>query len=81
MEREEIKEIARETVRETLLSLGVATNEDEDVLAIQDDMRWLRKQRKTTEDISIWVKYGMISTVIGGFLYVLWEGFKLSIKS
>jgi hypothetical protein len=78
--KEEIERIVKETVKEALLSLGVITSTDNDIVSLQGDMAWLRKQRIATEEISKWVRRGLITTVLSGILYVFWEGLKLALK-
>lgn len=79
MTPEEVKAIAHEAVKETLLSLGVATGEDADILSLQQDMAWLRRQRLSTQEIAKWVRRGIITTAISGLLYLLWSGLKLAV--
>jgi hypothetical protein len=81
MEQDEIKRIAKEAVKETLLSLGVATDEQESILALQQDMAWLRNQRNSTEEIAKWIRRGLITSALSGVLWILWEGFKLAVRS
>lgn len=74
MDRQEIKAI----VHETLLELGIASDEGKDIIEFQKDVGWLRKQRLATEQISEWVKTTAVISVVSGILYLLWEGIKLA---
>ena len=47
---------------------------------LQADLAWLRRQRLATEDIAMWIRRGVITTVISGVLYLLWEGLKLAFQ-
>jgi hypothetical protein len=53
---------------------------DEEEREYQADLAWLRRQRKATEDISKWIRMGVITTVLSGVLFLLWEGFKLAVQ-
>ncbi len=80
MNPEEIKAVAREAVKETLLSMGIATDDQDSILSLQQDMAWLRKQRKSTEEIAKWVRRGLVTTALSTVLWLIWEGFKLAVQ-
>lgn len=69
---------ARIAVRETFLRLGVAISDDGDIIEGQKDMAWLRKQRLAMEELSIWVKRGIVTTVLSGLLYLMWVALKMA---
>ncbi len=83
MTHDEIKEIAevaaRAAVSEIFLRMGLAISHDTDIIQIQQDMTWLRNQRTATEELAKWVKRGLVTTVLSGMLYLLWEAFKIAL--
>lgn len=81
MEKEDVREVVKAAVRETLLSIGLATDDNESIISLQQDMAWLRKQRQSTEKIADWIRKGMITSAVSGILWLVYEGAKLAFKS
>ena len=71
--REELKEIVAESVRQTLMQLGIASN---DPIEMQRDMQHLREWRRTMDTI----KSKGLLTIIGmfctGIMAAIWLGIK-----
>lgn len=67
--------LVKHVVAETLLSLGLITQEPEAIVELQKDFRHLREWRKTSETIqrnSLWF---VISSALAGTLGLIWVGF------
>ncbi len=73
----ELRRLVRETVHETLTSIGFDVTEP---TAIQADAQYLRKARTGSEEVSKWVKRSAISVGVTGALYAFVEGVKLGFK-
>lgn len=52
----------------------------DDAHAIHNDLVYLRKKRKGSEDIGRLVRRSVISVSVPALLYILWEVFKVSIN-
>lgn len=72
-----LKKIVRESVHETLASLGFTPH---DPHAMQADMLYLRKARKGSDELMRVVKSSTIALALSGIAYALFEGIKLSLK-
>jgi len=73
MTDDEIRQIVREAVYETLSGLGMAEHEQHEV---QADFLYIRRMRKGSEAISGSIKTTLITVLIPSFLYVIWEALK-----
>jgi hypothetical protein len=73
MTDDEIRQIVREAVYETLSGLGMAAHEQHEV---QADFLYIRRMRKGSEAISGSIKTTLITVLIPSFLYVIWEALK-----
>jgi len=69
----EHRELIRETVKETLLSLGLDTD---DPIKVQKDFQHLREWRETTEAIKDHSLTTVIGIVVAGILGFIWLGVK-----
>jgi len=76
----EIKEVVRETVRETFLTLGVNLDDSDGVTEVQSDFSYLRKSRVGSEQAATWVKRGAIGVFMSGLAWLVWVGIKEAIK-
>lgn len=77
---EEQRKIIQQTVKDTLLQLGVNVDTPEDVVEWQQDLHHLRRWRKAVnavESKTVWV---VISTLIAGVLAAAWLGVQSFIK-
>jgi len=72
-----LKRIVRESVQETLDSLGFTTDQP---YQIQADMMYLRKARIGSDEVAKWVRRTAVTTAVSGVLYALLEGIKLGLK-
>lgn len=63
------KQVARETVSETLRGLGLDTKES---IEAQKDFAWLRQWRKSSEDIKRKSIITIISVFITGLMGLIW---------
>lgn len=76
LEGEEIREIERivsESVRQTLIQLGIAAA---DPIEMQKDMQHLREWRKSMESIKSKTMITLLTVFLSGVLAALWLGFK-----
>lgn len=66
-------DLIRDTVRETLLSLGFST---EDPTALQADMHYLRRIRRGSEEMARVVRHSIVTLIVSTGLYLLWLAVK-----
>ena len=76
MTPEEVRIIVRESVRETLVSIGVDTADSDAVTRMQKNMAWLNNRVELEERISAKVVVTIAVAAVGGLLSVLVLGFK-----
>lgn len=75
--REDVRAIVKETVRETVADLfdrlGIDLNDREAIERYRQDMGFLRKQRRGSEDIAKAVRWTAIGAFVAGASWVaLW---------
>lgn len=70
MLREEIRQVVKASVMETLAHLGITTD---DPHAVQKDMIHLRMARLGQEELAKWVKRTAVGVFVTGALYLLWD--------
>ena len=70
---EEYRELIKETVKETLLSLGL---EVDDPIKVQRDFQHLREWRETSESLKSKGLVTLFGIILSGGLGALWLGFK-----
>lgn len=68
-----VKNVARETVRETLTSLGADV---EKPLEMQRDFQHLREWRTTTESVKSKTVLALLTLLVSGTVAAFWVGFK-----
>lgn len=73
MTSEEISELVKHTINETLTTLGIDTRHP---LAVQRDLQYLRDWRHTTESIRGKAVVAAVGIVVVGLCGVFWLGFK-----
>ena len=71
MTEEQIREIARTAVHETLATLGVDT---EDPFEVQRDLAWVREARIGSQNIKKWTLRTVVGAAVTGGLFLLWKG-------
>lgn len=69
----EIERIVAESVRQTLIQLGISTM---DPLEMQKDMQHLREWRKSMENIKSKSMITILTIFLSGTIAALWLGFK-----
>lgn len=69
----EIERIVSESVRQTLIQLGIAAA---DPMEMQKDMQHLREWRKSMESIKSKTLITVLTVFLSGVLAALWIGFK-----
>lgn len=72
-----LKRIVRESVQETLTSMGFSTHAPHE---LQADMFYLRKARLGSDEVAKWVRRTTITVGVTGMLYSLWQGVRLAIR-
>lgn len=72
-----LKKIVRESVHETLASLGFTPDEPH---AMQADMLYVRKAREGSDELLRMVRRSAVMVAVSGMIYALIEGIKLSLK-
>jgi hypothetical protein len=73
MKNEDIKNIIREAVHETLSGLGIAANEPQEM---QADFLYVRKMRKGAEFMSNKIRASIITVTIPTIIYMAWESLR-----
>lgn len=73
MSDEQLRQLMRETVSETLLGLGIA---DQDPIAMQRDFAFLRQWRSSTESIRSKAMLTAVGLVVTAAVGYLWLAFK-----
>lgn len=76
-EMREIERIVAESVRQTLIQLGISTL---DPLEMQKDMQHLREWRKSMENVKSKAVITTLTVLLSGILAALWLGFKAIIN-
>jgi len=78
MTREEIREVIQDTVRETLLTMGVDTK---DPMSVQKDFQWVRRMRSTSEKLQSQGMIALLSILISALLAAAWLGVQSMFRS
>lgn len=73
VDREEMQQYVAEAVKQTLVQLGIATN---DPIQMQRDMQHLRQWRNAVESIQQKGILTIITILVTGLLAALWIGIK-----
>ena len=76
MDDSQLKILMKETVHETLKSIGFNTD---DPIQIQQDIAHLRRIRRGSERLSSAIRSTTVGVVLTGLLYGFWEALKLAI--
>lgn len=74
MTDEEVRHIVKETVQETLTSIGIDTTDAEGVLRAQKNMRWLNNRVGLEERVSGKIIVAVAVAAVGGLLSALVVG-------
>lgn len=77
MKQEEIRLVVKETVRETLQTLGLSIDDPNEM---QADMLHLRKMRKGCEAVRAKVIGTVITVTIPTLLYLVWDSLKVLVN-
>lgn len=75
--RLELERIVAESVRQTLIQLGISTL---DPLEMQKDMQHLREWRKSMENVKSKAVITTLTVLLSGLLAAIWLGFKAVIN-
>lgn len=67
------REAAEQAVTDTLQRLGI---DEHDWRETQQDLAYLRRFRTGSEQASRWVTRSVITTLIGGIAWAIWEAVK-----
>lgn len=68
-----IRETVKETVRETLVGLGL---NPQDPPSLQADMHYLRQLRRGAEEMARLVRHSVLTLAVSTGLYLLWQAIK-----
>lgn len=71
---DEVRAVVRETVNQTLTSLGV---DGSSPLEVQQDLAWLRRTRRATGSVAGKVGAALVTLVVGAVVAAAWAGFRL----
>lgn len=73
MDEKQVREIVKESVKETLVTLGI---EACDPIDMQRDFQFLREVRQTAEKVKGKAILAAVGVLVAALLGVLWLGFK-----
>lgn len=73
MRNNDIKNIVREAVFETLSGLGISANDPQEM---QADFIYVRKMRKGAEFMTNKIRASIITVIIPTGIYVIWEAMR-----
>ncbi len=68
-----MEEIVEKSVRQTLISLGLATD---DPIEMQKDFQYIRSLRTSTESVKSKALLALVGVVVSGMAAAIWLGFK-----
>lgn len=82
LDRDEIRQLVRDTVREatplavseTFTKLGVDINDPQAIRDLQIDLIYLRKSRVGSDEVIKWTKRAAVTAAVSTFAYLLGEG-------
>ena len=74
--KDELKEVVKDTVHETLTSVGI---ESSDPIEMQKDFNHLREWRITVQDVRKKSILTVCGLLVAGVLAFIWIGFKISV--
>ena len=74
--KEELKEVAHEAVKETMMVFGVDVDDHESIRETQADLLYMRKLRQGSDDLTKTIKKSAIGIALLAMAYVLWQGVK-----
>jgi len=79
MTDDDIRRIVRETVRETLIGLGLDVSSPDEIVRRQADFAYLRKTREGAEELRRIARRSAVGIALSALAYGLWVGLKATI--
>lgn len=79
MDEKQTKEMIQQTVKETVKTFGIDTEDVDHMNAFRDDLRFLREWRLGTNKLTMRVLLTVVTVVVGGAASAIWIGFKNSV--
>lgn len=76
LSKDEIEAVVRDTVRETLFSLGLDAADNKAVEEVRKDMAHLRKWRKSVDQVQSTTFMVALGIVVTGVMGAIWLGIK-----
>lgn len=80
MNEDEITRIVEQAVKATFLSLGVITDDHSNMVEVQQDFAWIRRERRHRGDSFSLARNTSITVLISAIGIILWEGFKALVQ-
>jgi len=77
----EIDIIVEKAVRKTFITLGADLSDNSSIQALQKDFAHLRNTRVGGEKTAEFLKKSAIGAFLTGFLWAMWQGFKVALAS
>jgi hypothetical protein len=77
MEESIVRQVVKDAVHETLTGLGFTPCDPQQT---QQDMIYLRKLRRGSEEMGAKIRTASITTLVAGMLYALFEGIRGSLR-
>ena len=75
MDEIQIRDVVKETVKETLTSLGFESDPTE----VQKNLAYLSKIRRSSESLSMVIRNTTVGIVVTGLMYGFWETLRSSL--
>ena len=76
MDRDEVKAVVHEAVRETLLPFGIDIHDAESLRSFQSDLDYMRRSRRGAEQVAAWTRRGAIALCLSGLSWAVVEGLR-----
>ena len=84
MSEAELEQIVRagvkQGVEETFLTTGIDVSTPEAVIQVQRDFQYMRRLRRTAENVQKWSTKVVVTTIVAAMLAAVWAGFGESIR-
>lgn len=80
MTEADIRRIVRDSVRETLTTLGLDAHAPDAILDLQRDFAFLRRTRLGGEELARKTRLAAMGMALSGLAYLVWEGLRAALR-
>lgn len=81
MTEADIRRIVRDSVRETLTTLGLDAHAPDAILDLQRDFAFLRRTRLGGEELARKTRLAAMGMALSGLAYLVWEGLRAALRA